>query len=153
MTEEIGVSKERLLSDMKGMMKSGDKTGLSTLRLLLADIKNTEIANKTDISEEEIMDVLGRGIKRRRESIEQFEKGGRTDLVEKEKAELLILSGYLPPQLTDDELTEVIEEVIEKSGATSQKDMGTVMSQVIPKVKGMADGSLISKIVKDKLSG
>ena len=153
MNEPSGELKERLTSDMKVKMKSGDKVGLSTIRLLMADIKNSEIAKGTDLSDEEILEAIGRGIKRRKESIEQFEKGGRTDLVEKERTELGILSEYLPPQLSEEELTEIIEGVIDETGASNQKDMGRVMSSVMPKVKGKADGSLISRVVKAKLSG
>ncbi len=145
--------KKRLSSDMKAMMKSGDKLGLSTLRLLLADIKNSEIAKKSDLSNEEILELVGRGIKRRRESIDQFEKAGRTDLSDKETAELSVLNEYLPPQLSEDELTEIIEKAIEDTGASSQKEMGSVMSKIMPKVKGKADGSMVSRIVKAKLGG
>jgi len=153
MVEASSKLKIELTEDMKAKMKSGDKVGLSTLRLLLADIKNAEIAKRADLSDEEILEAISRSIKRRKESIEQFEKADRDDLVQKEKAELEVLNEYLPPQLSEEELLEIIEAVIEELGASSQKDMGSVMSSVMPKVKGKADGSMISQIVMAKLSG
>ncbi len=153
MVEASSQLKIKLTEDMKAKMKSGDKVGLSTLRLLLADIKNAEIAKRADLSDEEILEAISRSIKRRKESIEQFEKADRDDLVQKEKAELEVLNEYLPPQLSEEELLEIIEAVIEEMGASSQKDMGSVMSSVMPKVKGKADGSMISQIVMAKLSG
>jgi len=144
--------KERLKADMKEAMKAKDKVRLSTIRMINSLIKNAEIEKRGELTDEEIVQLLMKYAKQRRESIEMYEKGGRQDLVEKEKAELAIVESYLPEQMSEEEIREIVKKAIEEVGAESVKDMGKVMKVVMPKVKGRADGSLVNKIVKELLS-
>lgn len=143
--------KEELSTDMKDAMRAGDKLRLSTIRFLLSELKNAEIAKGEELSDEEAVEVVQRQIKRRRESIEQYKKGGREDLAEKELAEAAILEEYLPEQLTDEEIIAVIKEAISQTGASSKKEMGKVMGAVMPKVKGKADGARVSRLASELL--
>ncbi|WP_457568151.1 GatB/YqeY domain-containing protein [Desulfurobacterium sp.] len=145
--------KERLVKDMKEAMKARDKVKLSTIRMINSLIKNAEIDKRGELTDEEILSLLQKYAKQRRESIELYEKGGRKDLVEKERAELAIVESYLPEQMDEDEIRKVVEEAITETGASSLKDMGKVMKVVMPKVKGKADGSLVNRIVRELLSG
>jgi len=145
--------KERLLQDMKEALKAKDKVKLSTIRMINSLIKNAEIDKRGELTDEEIIQLLMKYAKQRREAIEMYEKGGRQDLVEKEKAELEIVESYLPKQLSEDEIRELVREAIEAVGASSPKDLGKVMQYVMPKVKGRADGSLVNKIAREELSG
>ncbi len=145
--------KERLKEDMKEALKSKDKVRLSTIRMLQSLIKNAEIEKRGELTEEEVISLLMKYAKQRRESIELYEKGGRQDLVEKEKRELEIVESYLPKQMDEEEIRELVKEAIEKTGASSPKDIGKVMQYLMPKVKGRADGSTVSKIVKESLAG
>lgn len=145
------ISKETLSSDMKAAMKAGDKLRVSTIRLLSADLKNEEISRGRELSEEEIIELVQRQVKRRREAVEQYTKGGRAELAEKEAAEAAILEEYLPQQLTDDELVSIINEVIAETGASSKKEMGKVIGAVMPRVKGRADGARVSKLASGLL--
>jgi len=145
--------KERLLQDMKEALKAKDKVRLSTIRMINSLIKNAEIDKRGELTDEEIIQLLMKYAKQRREAIEMYEKGGRQDLVEKEKAELEIVESYLPKQLSEDEIRELVREAIEAVGASSPKDLGKVMQYVMPKVKGRADGSLVNKIAREELSG
>ncbi len=144
--------KERLKEDMKAALKAKDKEKLSVIRMLQALIKNAEIDKRGELTDEEIVSLLMKYAKQRRESIELYEKGGRQDLVEKEKRELQIVESYLPKQMSEEEIRELVKKVIEEVGATSLKDMGKVMQAVMPKVKGRADGSLVNKIVRELLA-
>ncbi|WP_456342447.1 GatB/YqeY domain-containing protein [Thermovibrio sp.] len=144
--------KERLKEDMKAALKAKDKEKLSVIRMLQALIKNAEIDKRGELTDEEIVSLLMKYAKQRRESIELYEKGGRQDLVEKEKRELQIVESYLPKQMSEEEIRELVKKVIEEVGATSPKDMGKVMQAVMPKVKGRADGSLVNKIVRELLA-
>lgn len=144
--------KERLKADMKEAMKAKDKVRLSTIRMINSLIKNAEIEKRGELTDEEIIQLLMKYAKQRKESIEMYEKGGRQDLVEKEKAELAIVESYLPEQMSEEEIREIVKKAIEEVGAESVKDMGKVMKIVMPKVKGKADGSLVNKIVKELLS-
>ena len=116
-------------------------------------IKNAEIDKRGELTDDEIVQLLMKYAKQRREAIELYEKGGRQDLVEKEKAELAIVESYLPKQLSEEEIRELVREAIEAVGASSPKDLGKVMQYVMPKVKGRAEGSLVNKIVREELSG
>ncbi len=145
--------KERLKEDMKEALKSKDKVRLSTIRMLQSLIKNAEIEKRGELTEEEVISLLMKYAKQRRESIELYEKGGRQDLVEKEKRELEIVESYLPKQMDEEEIRRLVKEAIEKTGASSPKDIGKVMQYLMPKVKGRADGSIVSKIVKESLAG
>jgi len=144
--------KERLKEDMKAAMKAKDKERLSVIRMLQSLIKNAEIDKRGELTDEEIVSLLMKYAKQRRESIELYEKGGRQDLVEKEKRELQIVESYLPKQMDEDEIRELVAKVIEEVGASSPKDIGKVMQAVMPKVKGRADGSVVNKIVRELLA-
>jgi len=129
------------------------KIRLSTIRLLNADIKNVEIMKKAELTDEEVIAVIQRQIKSRKDSIEQYGKGGRRDLVEKEEKEAAVLLDYLPEQLSDEELKTLVEEAIRETGATSPKDMGKVMRALMPRVKGKAEGGRVSKMASELLKG
>ncbi len=143
--------KTRLNDELKDAMRSGDVTRRSTIRFVLSAIHNEEIAKQTELDDEGILAVLSRQARQRRESIEAFEKADRQDLVDQEKAELEIILPYLPQQLSADEIGELVGQVISEIGAAGPGDMGKVMSQVMPKVKGRAEGKQVSSIVSDLL--
>jgi len=128
-------------------MKTGDTLKISVIRLVLSEVRNTEIAKGHTLTDEEIQDVLARQSKQRRESIEQFQKAGRADLVDKESAELRILADYLPQQLSEAEIAGIVQEVISELQATSKADKGRVMAALMPRTRGRADGKLVSAIV------
>lgn len=138
---------------MKEAMRTGDADRLSVIRLLRASIKNKEIdkGKGQQLTEEEILQVISTAVKQRKESIEQFEKGGRQDLVEKEKKELAILQSFLPQPISDEELRIKIKEAIAQSGAADVKDMGKVMKLLVPQLVGKAEGSKISQMVRECL--
>jgi len=150
--------KERLSEDLKSAMR-GQKTDpeqkirVSTIRFLNAEIKNAEILKKEELNDDEIQDIIQRQIKRRKDSIEQYKKGGREDLAEKEAKEEKILASYLPEQLSDEEIRELAKKAIEETGATSPKEMGKVMSKLMPEVRGKADGKRVSQIASELLKG
>ena len=130
---------KQLLEDMKLAMKSGKKIELDTIRILRAQIKSASIDKKDDLDEAELAQVLQKEAKKRKESIEMFQKGNRPDLVKKEESELEIISKYLPEQLSDQDLDKIISESMEMLEVSSEKDMGRLMGAIIPKVKGKAD--------------
>lgn len=145
--------KEKILSDMKEAMKAKDTQRLEVLRFLQSAVKNKEIELRPNpIDGNEILGVVTKQVKQRKESIEQFEKAGRQDLVDKEKFELSVLEGYLPQQISRADLEQIVSEVIISLNATSLKQMGAVMKEVLAKTAGAADGKLISEVVKTKLS-
>ena len=146
---------ERLLSDMKEAMKAKEagKLRLTVIRMVRASIKNAEINNKRDLNDEEVLEILAREVKQRRDALPEYEKANRQDMVDNLKEEIKILQEYLPEQLTEAEITQLVQEVIEQVGANSPRDMGKVMGTLMPKVKGKADGKLVNKIVKDLLLG
>lgn len=141
---------ERIDSDLKVAMKSSEKIRVSTLRMVKASLKNLEI-EKGELSDDDVIGVLSTQAKQRRESISEFEKGGRQDLVDLERAELAVILGYLPEQLSEEELTGIIQETIRETGASSLIDMGRLMKSLMPRVKGRADGKLVSQKVKELL--
>ena len=141
----------KLREDMKIAMKAKDKIRLSTIRLLLSALKNVEIEKKDVLSEKEELSILSTQAKRRRESIKAYEEGNRVDLAEKEKAELEILKDYLPQQLTKEEAITILQEVITSVGATSKKDFGKVMKEVMPKFKGRFPGKEVKGLVEEFL--
>lgn len=141
-----------LQNEMKQALKSGDKERLSVIRMLISEIKKVQIDAKKELSDEEIIDVLQRYAKQRKEAAKQYREAGREDLAQKEEKELEIVSQFLPEQLSEEEIRKIVEETIKEVGASSIKDMGKVMQAVMPKVKGRADGSIVSKIVKENLS-
>lgn len=144
--------KERILEDLKNAMKNQDKESLSTIRLLKGAIQLEEINKKSDLSDDEIISIVSKQIKTRKESIVEFEKAGRCDLADKTKNEISILEKYLPEQLDINEVNKIIEEAFNKINPTSMKDMKDIMAYVNPLLKGKCDMSYVSKTIKDKLS-
>lgn len=144
---------ERLNQDMKQAMRDKDKDTLNVIRMVKAAIQNESIKLGNDtLSEEEELTILSREVKQRRDSLQEFKAAGRDDLVTKLEKELEILQVYMPKQLTSGELEAIIEATVQEVNATSKKDMGKVMSAVMPKVKGKADGSHIKELVQQKLN-
>lgn len=144
--------KDRLSDDMKDAMRAQDKARLSTIRMLLSAVKYKEIDLGEKLTDEEVIETITSMVKQRRDSIEQFAKAGRIDLVEKEEAELRMLQGYLPEQLTPEEIEAEIEKAVNDAGAVGMKDLGKVMKLLMPKVSGRADGKLVSDKVRERLS-
>ena len=144
---------KKLDSDMITSMKEGKKLRLTVLREIKAGMKQANIDQKKEMNDELLIEVVSKGVKTRRESIKEFEKGNRSDLIDKTKEEITILEEYLPKQLEEEELRNIIDEVFNKVNPTSMKDMGKVMGMVTPLVKGRADMSLVSSIIKNKLNG
>ncbi len=143
---------KRLQDEMKSAMKSGDKERLATIRMLISEIKKVQIDTQKELSDEEIIKILQKYAKQRKDSIEQYRKAGREDLAEKEERELKIVQEFLPQPLTEEEIEKLVDEAIQETGASSMKDMGKVIKLVIEKAQGRAEGSVVSKIVKAKLS-
>ena len=143
--------RNQILEDLKIAMKNQDKEKLSVIRMVKGAIQMTELNKKHELSDEEVIDVITKEIKSRKDSINEFKKGNREDLVKKTEDEIRILSEYLPEQLTEEELNTIIDEVFEIVKPESTKDMGKVMKELTPKVKGKADMGLVSKIVKEKI--
>ncbi|MES5884343.1 hypothetical protein A9490_21640 [Bacillus thuringiensis] len=137
----------RLNDDMKQAMKNKQKEKLTVIRMVKAALQNEGIKLQHTLTEEEEVTVLAREVKQYKDSLLEFKKAGREDLVNKLQSEIQILSAYLPEQLTEEELVDVIKQVISEVGATSKADMGKVMTVVMPKVKGKTDGSLVNKLV------
>jgi uncharacterized protein len=144
--------KERITEDMKSAMRAGEKERLGTIRLVLAAIKQREVDERITLDDGQVLAVLEKMIKQRKESIAQFESGGRADLVAKEQAELAVLQIYLPAQMSDAEIDALIAEAVAASGASSIKDMGKVMGIVKAKAQGKADMGAVSARIKQKLS-
>jgi len=137
---------------MKKAMKNKEKEKLSVIRMARAAIKNVEIEKRKDLDDDETIEVIAREVKQRKESIKEYEKVGKDNVVEDLKKEIEVLEEYLPEQLTRAEIETLVMEVIKKVGATSMADMGKVMGIIIPEVRGRAGGSEVSAIVKEKLS-
>ncbi len=144
--------KERINEDMKSAMRAGEKERLATIRLLLAAIKQREVDERITLDDAQVLSVLEKMIKQRKEAITQFESGGRTDLVAKETAEISVLQAYLPAQLSEAELDALIAAAIASTGASSIKDMGKVMGLVKTQAQGKADMGAVSARIKQKLS-
>lgn len=143
--------KENITQDIKKAMQEKNALLLSVLRGVIAVVKNREIEKKKELDEDEIIQVISSEAKKRKDSIEQFEKGGRQDLVEKEKQELEILQKYLPEQMSENDIRKEVELAIKESEAVGPSDTGKVMSILMPKLKGKVDGGLVSKIVGELL--
>ena len=142
----------QLQEELKQSQLQKDEVKVSTLRLLLSEVKNAEISKGHQLSDEEIVEVALREAKKRREAAAGFRQGDREEQALKEEAELKILEGYLPVQVSDEELTKVIEQTINELGVSSLADMGKIMQAVMGKVKGQADGGRVSALVRQKLS-
>ena len=145
--------KERITEDMKSAMRSGEKEKLATIRLILSAVKQREVDERITLDDSQVLAVLEKMVKQRKESIVQFEAGGRADLVAKENAELVVLQAYLPEQLSEAELDALINEAVAATGATAIKDMGKVMAQVKAAAAGRADMGLVSARIKARLAG
>jgi uncharacterized protein YqeY len=143
---------ERLNNDMKQAMKSKEKDKLSVIRMIKASVQNETIKLGHDLSEEDELTVLSRELKQRKDSLHEFEKAGREDLVEKTRTELTFVELYMPKQFSEEELSEIVKSTISEVGANSKAEMGKVMAAIMPKVKGKADGSLVNKLVQQHLS-
>ncbi|MCX6763440.1 MAG: GatB/YqeY domain-containing protein [Candidatus Moranbacteria bacterium] len=146
--------KQKIFDDMKSAMKAGDVLKRETLRMLDAMIKNTEIEKmkkEEGLNDEEVQTVIARAIKQRKDSVEQYAKGGRPELADKEKKEITILSGYLPEQMSENKVREIVKETISQLGATSKAEIGKVMGPIMGQLKGQADGNLVRKIVEEEL--
>lgn len=170
MTKKVMALKGKIQEDLTSALKGKKEAELSVLRLLSAAISSREtekrtklwklkpdmladdLAKESQLSDEEIIEAVFSEIKKRREAVELYEKGGRPELAEKEKKELEILKEYLPEQLGEEEIKKLVSEVIAKTGAKETKDMGRVMAELMPRIKGKADSGLVSKIVKESLS-
>jgi uncharacterized protein len=142
----------KITEDIKLAMKSGDTVKRDTLRMLLSSVKNAANTKLAPLDESEVVAVVVKDVKRHLESIEAYEKGNRPDLVAKEKAEMVILQAYMPAQISREEITAVVKEVIAAVGAKGPGDKGKVMQQVMPKLKGKADGKDINEVVMQLLS-
>ena len=144
--------KDKILKDMVAAMKSQDKVRLSVLRMVKGAIQLEEINKKSNLTDEDVIGVLSKKIKKRKESIAEFEKGNRFDLIEQTNMEIAILNEYMPAQLSEEEVNKIIDEAFDKVNPTSQSDMGKIMGIITPLLKGKADMSSVSKKVKEKLS-
>lgn len=145
--------KERISEDMKAAMKSGDKLKLNAVRMLHAAVRKKEIDDRIELDDAGVIKVISSLVKQRQDSIEQFQAGNRPDLVDKETAELKVLQGYLPEQMSRDELVKLVDAAIHEANAKTQKEMGNVMKVLMPKVAGKADGKLVNQLVRERLSG
>lgn len=145
---------DKLQEDMKAAMIARDEEKLSALRMLKSALQYTEINKGLDYksTDEDVIEVIGKEVKKRREAIDLYEKGGRPELAEKEKKEIEVLSTYLPEQMSEEEVLKLVTEAIEQTGASTMQDMGKVMGILMPKTKGKADAGVISRIVKEKLT-
>ena len=141
-----------IINDLQNALKEQDKQKLSVLRGLKSAIKNKQIALRKELTDEHIMGVISSEIKRGKEAIEKFSQGSRQDLVEKEEGEIKILSQYLPPQLSTEDIKEMVTQVIEEISASSLKDLGAVMKSAMAKVAGRADGREVNRIARELLS-
>lgn len=143
--------KDRITEDMKGAMRAGEKERLGTIRMVLAAIKQREVDERITLDDTQVLAVLEKMIKQRKEAASQFESGGRADLVAKEQSELTVLQAYLPAQLSEADIDSIIAEAIASTGASSVKDMGKVMAAVKAKAQGKADMGVVSARIKQKL--
>jgi uncharacterized protein YqeY len=145
--------KERITDDMKAAMRSGEKERLSVIRMITAAIKQREVDERISLDDTQVLSVLDKMLKQRKESMVQFQAGNRQDLVDKEAAEITLLQGYLPSQLSDAEIDALIKDAIASTGAASIKDMGKVMGLIKGKAQGRADMAAVGAKIKAKLGG
>ena len=142
---------EKLKQDMVEAMKAKDKERLTTIRMIKGDLDKEHIDKKREINDDLLIEVVNRGIKQRKDSIAEFEKGDRNDLIEKTQAEIEILQSYLPAQLSEEEVSLIIDETFQIVNPEGPRDMGKIMKEVQPKLKGRADMKKVSEIIKSKL--
>ena len=144
--------KKRITDDMKSAMKAKDKQALKAVRMILEAIKQKEIDERIELDDAQVMTVIQKMVKQRKDSISQFSDAGRTDLVEIEEAELETINNYMPEQLSDEEVESVVDKAINDSGANSMKDMGKLMGMLKAQLQGETDMSLVSQLIKSRLS-
>ncbi len=144
--------RERILNDLKEAMKAQDKEKLSVIRMLKGSMQMEELNKKHELTDDEVINVVTKEIKSRNDSIKEFEKGNREDLIQKTNAEIEILKAYLPEQLTDEEASKIIDEAFELVKPESPRDMGKIMKEVSPKLKGKYDMGKASSIIKERLN-
>lgn len=140
--------KEKLAEDLKQAMKNKDQLRKNVITMIRADVKQTEVDKRVELNDSDIIDIISKQAKQRRDALAEFEKGGRSDLMEQAQQEIDVLLTYLPEQLSEEEIVKIVGEAISEIGAGSMKDMGKVMAAVLPKVKGKADGKLVNEAVK-----
>ena len=145
--------KEKLMEDMKQAMKAKEegRLRLAVIRMVRSAIRQAEIDGKKELDDEGIVSIISKEVKSRKDSLEEFRKGNRADLVQETEEEISVLLPYLPQQLSEDEVRALVEEAVRATGAATQKDMGKVMGVLMPKVKGRADGKLVNRLVCEKL--
>jgi len=143
---------EKLRHDLTTAMKAGDGVRVSVLRMLMSDIHNDEIERRRALQMDDAARIVRKMIRQRRESIKEFSRGGRADLVKKEEEELRILQEYAPKMMEEEEIEKYVEEVVAEQGASELKDLGRVMAVLMPKLSGKAEGSLVNRVVREKLS-
>ena len=143
--------RDKIAEDMREAMKAREQARVSTLRMLMSAVKNAEVERGHPLDDDEVIDVAAKEAKRRKESIGAFKQGGREDLVAKESAELSVLEAYLPAGLSEEELAALVDEAIAETGASSPKQMGEVMKALMPKIRGRAEGGVVSALVKQRL--
>ncbi len=151
--------RQRIEDDIRTALKAGDKQRLSCLRMVKSKVQEKQVelrgteGREAELSDEDVTNAVSAYAKQRRDSIESYEQGGREDLAANERAELEILTAYLPQQMSEDEVSAIVDDAVCESGASEPKDMGAVMKLVMPKVKGRADGKLVNRIVQSRLRG
>jgi len=143
--------KQRLYEDLKKAMKTKDEIRTRTLRLIISSIKTLEVEKMTEATDDDVFRVLSKECRKRVEAIEAYKKGGREDLANEEQKELEIIKSYMPKQLSEEELKEIVKDVVEETGSSSIKDLGRVMKVLMPRVKGRADGKTVNNIVRQIL--
>ncbi|MDO5041029.1 MAG: GatB/YqeY domain-containing protein [Peptoniphilus sp.] len=144
--------KDKLMEDLKSAMRNKDKMKKDTITMVRAAIKQREVDERIELTDQDILDILAKQLKEKRASIEEFKKGNRDDLVDHTNEEIKILLEYLPKQLTEEELIGIVQNVIDENNINSPKQMGLLMKHVMPKIKGRADGKMVSKIAQNLLS-
>jgi uncharacterized protein len=148
----VGEIAERLSAQIKEAIKSGDRTRLQTLRLLATSVRNREVELGHDLTEDDLVEVATREMKRRKEAAEAYDRAGRTELADRERAERAILEAYVPEQLSEDEVRAAIEEAVASTAATGPGDLGKVMGQVMGRFKGRVDGEEVNRLVRERLA-
>ncbi|RVU55330.1 GatB/YqeY domain-containing protein [Anaerosphaera multitolerans] len=144
--------KDKLMEDLKTSMKNKDKLRKDTITMVRAAIKQKEVDERVELTDEQVLEILTKQVKEKKSSIEEFQKGNRQDLIDQANSEIEILLDYLPEQLTEEELTEIVKVTMEECNISSPKEMGLLMKNIMPKIKGRADGKMVSKIAQNLLT-
>ncbi len=144
--------KEKLTEDMKSAMKDKDTIRKNTIQMVRSAVLQVEKDNKVTLDNDGVLEIISKELKKRKDSLAEYEKSGRQDLIDNLKTEINVLLGYLPEQLSEDQIEDIVKDVIKETGATSAKEIGKVMQAVLPKVKGRADGKIVNQIVRKYLS-